>query len=145
MTADFASLASVTPACVRNLLESRGCPAKHVEFVQTVISAGVEFVALDVGGAEVAHGVLAIETRLDGDRITAFADAIVSTPEAFQRIEAIVELPRRLDDDTERTPLAGESTAVVAVVTEHGVLGAGCGDSGARLVEAVGFDGLTAD
>lgn len=73
MTATSTRLASVTPADVRNLLEAQGCRAERVEFQQPVGANGVEFVARDVDGHEVAHGVLAIKTRLDGDRIIAFA------------------------------------------------------------------------
>jgi serine/threonine protein phosphatase PrpC len=84
----------------------------------------------DVAADAVVHGI---------------ADAIANEPETFQRVEGLVALLRRLDDDIERMPMAGETTAVVAVITEHGVFGASCGDSGAWLVEEVGFDDLTAD
>ncbi|MBK7400027.1 MAG: hypothetical protein IPJ34_28190 [Myxococcales bacterium] len=42
-------------------------------------------------------------------------------------------------------PHAGETTVVVVVVTEGGVLGASCGDSGAWIIESEGHDDLTAD
>ena len=73
------------------------------------------------------------------------ADAIENKPETFLRAEGLVALLCRLDDDIERMPMAGETTAVVVVVTEHGVFGASCGDSGSWLVEEVGYDDLTAD
>jgi hypothetical protein len=84
----------------------------------------------DVAADAVVHGV---------------ADAIANESETFLRVEPIVELLRKLDDDIQRMPLAGETTAVLVVVTGHGVFGASCGDSGAWLVEEVGYDDLTAD
>lgn len=92
------------------------------------------------GAGGIPGGDLAADAVVRG-----IAAAITNAPETFQRVEGVVALLRRLDDDIERMPLAGEATAVVVVVTEHGVFGASCGDSGAWLVGEVGYDDLTAD
>jgi serine/threonine protein phosphatase PrpC len=92
------------------------------------------------GAGGIPRGDVAADAVVRG-----IADAIANEPGTFLRVEGLVALLRRLDDDIERAPLAGETTAVVVVVTEHGVFGASCGDSGAWLVEDVGYDDLTAD
>jgi serine/threonine protein phosphatase PrpC len=100
--------------------------------------------ALVVVVADGAGGIPGGDVAADAV-VRGIADAMANEPETFQRVEGLVALLRRIDDDIERTPLAGETTAVVVVVTEHGVFGASCGDSGAWLVEEVGYDDLTAD
>lgn len=57
----------------------------------------------------------------------------------------LVALLHELDGQIEREPLAGETTGVIVVVTEAGVLGASCGDSGAWIVCDHEHDDLTAD
>lgn len=73
------------------------------------------------------------------------ADAVANEPQLFARVEWIVELLRELDEAVERSPLAGETTAVVVVVTEQQVFGASCGDSRAWIVSESGYDDLTVD
>lgn len=97
-------------------------------------------IVLADGAGGIPGGDVAAEAVVRG-----IAHAIADEPESFQRVDGVVALLRRLDDDIERVPLAGETTAVVVVVTEHGVFGASCGDSGAWIVEDVGCDDLTAD
>lgn len=92
------------------------------------------------GAGGIPGGGVAVDAVARG-----IADAIANEAESFQRVDGVVALLRRLDDDIERMPLAGETTAVIVIVTEHGVFGASCGDSGAWIVEEVGLDDLTAD
>lgn len=59
--------------------------------------------------------------------------------------ESWTELLSRADAALEAEPHAGESTAVVLAVSEHGLSGASCGDSGAWVVSVeTRIDDLTA-
>ena len=84
----------------------------------------------DVAADEVVRGV---------------AEALVDDARAFLTAEGVVALLRRIDDNVERLPLAGETTAVLVVLREEQVYGASCGDSGAWIVDEMGLDELTAD
>jgi serine/threonine protein phosphatase PrpC len=54
------------------------------------------------------------------------------------------QLLRRIDEALADDPAAGETTAVVAVLSPHGILGASVGDSGAWLIAPDGMRDLTA-
>jgi serine/threonine protein phosphatase PrpC len=57
------------------------------------------------------------------------AEGLVDDAGAFLKAEGVVALLRRIDDDVERLPAAGETTAVLVVLMEDGLYGASCGDS----------------
>ena len=59
--------------------------------------------------------------------------------------QGFVDLLLDLDHQVERDAEAGETTAVVLVITASGVVGASCGDSEASLVTSTYYDVLTTD
>jgi serine/threonine protein phosphatase PrpC len=89
------------------------------------------------GAGGLSGGVRAAELLVE--LVRAAVDAPAFEP---QRAETWVELLSRLDLALEADPDAGETTAVVMAIAEHGLTGASCGDSEAWLI---GGDGATDD
>lgn len=57
--------------------------------------------------------------------------------------DAWVRLLRELDMKVEADPEAGETTLVVVAITDDGIVGVGCGDSGALLISQREVDDLS--
>jgi serine/threonine protein phosphatase PrpC len=70
-------------------------------------------------------------------------EAVPDNPPRWDPL-AWCNLLRRIDEALAHDPAAGETTAVVAVLSPDGVLGASVGDSGAWLVTPDGIQDLTA-
>jgi hypothetical protein len=96
------------------------------------------FVVAD-GAGGLSGGAVAADLLIDVVR------RVVSAPVfAPLRAESWVELLGRADVAFDQDLRAGETTAVVVAVSEHGLVGASAGDSGAWVVHPEGVDDLTA-
>ena len=100
------------------------------------VPAGVVLVVADGVGGRPGGGRAA---ELAVEHITRAAPAVDRPwkPEAWRRL--LVEA----DQSIRRDPAAGETTAVVVAVTDHGIAGASVGDSDARLISADAHSPLT--
>lgn len=95
-------------------------------------------VVLADGAGGIPGGALAAETLM-----RCVADEVDADARALDAPGRLLELLVHLDLRVLRELGAGETTAILALVNEHGVQGASCGDSVAWMVGASGYDELT--
>jgi len=107
--------------------------------VAVVEHAEATIVAVADGAGGMSGGALAAEQAISMVR------AAAATPSfAVQDSRAWIDLLERADLALEAHRDAGETTCVVVAITQHGLVGASAGDSGAWLVHPAGIDDLTA-
>jgi serine/threonine protein phosphatase PrpC len=99
----------------------------------------VSIVIVADGAGGLSGGAVAAE------RLIQFVRGALAAP-AFEplRAERWALLLERVDLELERDPHAGETTAVVVAVSDHGLVGASAGDSAAWVVHPDRVDDLTA-
>lgn len=90
------------------------------------------------GAGGLSGGAIAAELLIEIVR-----GAVTASAFAPLRPESWVEMLRRADVAVDEEPHAGETTAVVVAISEHGLVGASAGDSGAWVVHPDRVDDLT--
>lgn len=104
-----------------------------------LLERGDVLIAVVADGAGGMSGSAAAAEQL----IEVVRGAVAAPAFAPLRPESWVELLGRADVTVDAAQHAGETTAVVVVVSEHGLVGASAGDSGAWVVHPDRVDDLT--